>query len=153
MNTTTNTTPETLLINSIPIGSTLEPGTYMLKESVTNPKPDGRIKQRRVDNWESWPEWKAGMKFIVDMNPAPNGKGMNRIYVWGGYHRADHYDTRYSSIIMFLEKVEEKPSEFLARHSLGMGAGNYALEVLDQLNIPLSDIQRAINEIDAREEM
>jgi hypothetical protein len=130
----------------------LEPGTYILRESVTNPKPDGRIKQRRADNWESWPEWKAGMKFIVDMDHTPIGKGMNRIYVWGGYHKASYTDPRYSSIIMFLDKIEEKPSELLARYGSGMSAGSYALEVLDHLNIPLSEIERAIAEIEALEE-
>lgn len=127
----------------------LSPGTYRLTEDVKNPKPDGRIQQNRNDNWESWKVWPKGKLFIVDLDR----NGRNRVYVWGGYHKAEHFmdDPRLPVLIEYLERIEETPSRFLARHALGSEAGGIALAVLDKLNIPLADIQAAIDAIDAEE--
>lgn len=131
----------------------LPDGTYRLTEDVVNPKPDRRIKTKRTSNWESWDVWSKGMKFIVDRDPAPNGRGMNRVYPWGAYYKAASWDRdpRTASILMHLEPVTETPSEFLARHAHGSGAGQVALAVLDKLQIPLETIQAALDALDADE--
>lgn len=127
----------------------LKPGTYCLNETVKNPKADRRIKQQRASNWESWPEWPTGMIFIVDANP--HGQTSNRIYVRGAYHKAERTDPRFAALVMSLEPREETPSQYLARRSLGSGAGQLALAALDRLKIPIADLAMALDEIEAEE--
>lgn len=147
-------------------GLPLTPGTYRLSREVSNPRADGRIKQRRASNWESWKSWPEGMEFIVDIEPRGqgaeeeirerfgvmiSGKRDNRIYVWGGFYKVDRHDARFPALIDALEPVKESPSKYLARLGLGSGAGTQALAVLDELDIPIERIQAALDAIEARE--
>jgi hypothetical protein len=128
----------------------LAPGTYRTTKTVKNPKPDGRIQQNRADNWESWKEWPAGKDFIVDSDR----RGNNRVYVWGGYHKAESSldDPRLPILLEHLEQVQETPSMRLARYGSGSGAGQIALSVLDELKISLEDIEEALRRIEERDE-
>ncbi len=132
----------------------LQPGTYRLTEDVKNPKPDRRCHQKRLTTWESWEVWPTGMQFIVDIENSQGmiNSGMNRIYPWGGFYKVGRMDSRFPSLFPYLEPVEETPSQFLARHAGGSGAGQCALVVLDKLNIPLSDLQKALDAINKEEE-
>lgn len=122
-------------------------------EDVKNSSPDRRCHQSRITTWKSWAVWPKGMEFIVDIDHSENmiNSGMNRIYPWGSYYKAGRMDSRFPALFPYLELIEETPSKFLARYAGGSGAGQCALSVLNKLAIPLADIQKALDEIEAEE--
>lgn len=53
---------------------TLEPGTYRLTETVTNPRPDRRHRYK----WRLWPKWEKGMTLVVSDMSMPPPEGLPR---------------------------------------------------------------------------
>lgn len=127
----------------------LEPGTYRLAEDVRNPTPDGRANQDRLTSWECWKIWPKGMVLIIDVSPFGE-KTENRIYPDGGINRVLQSSSQGATLLSAkLERLEEKPSQTLARLC---GGGTmqkwYAKAILDRVGLTSKDIVRLVEEID-----
>lgn len=127
----------------------LTAGTYKLTTEVQNPTPDRRANQTRITSWESWETWPEDMLFIVEIDL--EFPSLNRIHPQGGIRRMSPHDKGFSLLIDALERVEEKPSDYIRRAGAGL-IQHYALGVLDRLGVPVEKVAEIMRTMDNEEE-
>lgn len=129
----------------------LEPGTYRLRQDVKNPHPDKRVRH----DWRCFAVWEAGMIFRVEEHPLatdvpPRGIGHKAHRVWHGaygHQSFDSWNEKWEWLAPHLERLEEKPSDWIKREHGSMSGG--ALGALDLLVedgvLTMEKVQEAVN--------
>lgn len=131
------------------MSTTLEPGTYRLNRNVTNPRPDRRANQSRITSWEDWVNWPEGMLFVVTIDP--EFPAIARIRPQGGIGQMSRHDAAFPLLASSLERVDEKPSDFILRNGSGL-VQYYALEVLDRLGVSIHRVAEIMRDLDNENE-
>lgn len=123
----------------------LEPGTYRLTKTIQNPRPDRRARH----DWRLLQTWHEGMIFRVQSWGA--FKPSERFELWHGPWCATPGGTIWEHIAPHLQRIDEKPSDFLKREHPGMSLAAAALDLMVANGVVTLDqvkeyLQRALDE-------
>jgi hypothetical protein len=132
----------------------LQPGTYRLTKDLPAIKPD----KRSTRDWRCQ-ELKAGMMFCVEDNSwelhpelQTNGAKLLVVFHQNGYSfkniRVQAGDqNKHVEFLQALERVEEKPSDWLTRTSNGVWASDVLDRLVETGRVTLSEIQETVEKL------
>lgn len=134
--TSEQTAPQTPLQNLLPVG------LYVLESDVLNPKPDRRANQNRLNSFRQWAVWPKGLPLICERD---REFGTIRLYPQGGLSTQSlREDEIPADLVASMSRREEKISDYLIRiHKM-----NYALSILDKLNLDKERVDAIVKEIE-----